>query len=286
MDVSRPFPPSPAFSDCDSLAGIDDLDAFLDAQGKLSQWPTPPMKREIEEDLEVPSEESDYESEDGVDGMQFRLEEETTQANIFADLDVATVFARELRLDGPQAWDDILLMEEIFVRAQLPIEVLALSFNIMSKLVRQQVIDILLQDLSLNHVVLATLSLASIHTNDHSPSPSYLARHVSVTPATGKQVDNATIAVMTALDWRVHDCSEGAAILSTLRLFERREPAPFHASHLAYDLYDEPFLKPQPLCFDMVARGGTRWANGQLTPGASSTCSVVPEFENSFLPLL
>lgn len=213
-------------------------------------------------------------------------QKETTQANIFADLDVATVFARELRLDGPQAWDDILLMEEIFVRAQLPIEVLALSFNIMSKLVRQQVIDILLQDLSLNHVVLATLSLASIHTNDHSPSPSFLARHVSVTPTTGKQVDNATIAVMTALDWRVHDCSEIPAILSTLRLFERREPAPFHASHLAHDLYDEPFLKPQPLCFDMAVRGETQWANGQLTPGASSTCSVVPEFENSFLPLL
>jgi hypothetical protein len=73
MDVSRSFPPSPAFSDCDSLAGIDDLDAFLDSKGKLSHWPTPPSKREIEEDLEVPSEESDYESEDGVDGMNSSL---------------------------------------------------------------------------------------------------------------------------------------------------------------------------------------------------------------------
>jgi len=73
MDVSRSFPPSPAFSDCDSLAGIDDLDAFLDAKGKLSHWPTPPSKREIEEDLEVPSEESDYESEDGVDGKHHSI---------------------------------------------------------------------------------------------------------------------------------------------------------------------------------------------------------------------
>jgi len=176
-------------------------------------------------------------------------------------------------------------MEEIFVRAQLPIEVLALSFNIMSKLVKQQVIDVLLQDFSLNLVVLATLSLASIHTNDHSPSPAYLARHVSVTSTTGKQVDEATIAVMTALDWRVHNCSEGAAILSTLRLFERREP-PLYTPSLTQDLYDEPFLKPQPLCFSMAVRGETQWANGQLTPGASSTCSVVPELENSFLPLL
>ena len=285
MDVSRQFPPSPAFSDCDSLAGIDDLDAFLDAQGKLSQWPTPPMKREIEEDLEVPSEESDYESEDGIDGMQRMLGDDMARADMFADLDIATVFAHELRLDGPQAWDDILLMEEIFVRAELPIEVLALSFNIMSKLVKQKTVDILLQDLSLNLIVLATLSVASIHTNDHSPSPSYLARHVSVEPTTGKQIDQATIAVMTALDWRVHDCSEGATILSTLRLFERREPQP-HTSRTTQDLYDEVFLKPQPLCFDMAVRAETQWANGQLTPGASSTCSVVSEFENSFLPLL
>lgn len=71
MDSSRPFPPSPAFSDSDSLAGIDDLDAFLDAKGALSRWPTPPSRREIEEDLEVPSEESDYDSEDGVDGAAF-----------------------------------------------------------------------------------------------------------------------------------------------------------------------------------------------------------------------
>ena len=74
MDVSREYPHSPAFSDCDSLAGIDDLDAFLDAQGKLSQWPTPPLRREMEEDLEVPSEESEDESEDGIDGMQLVLQ--------------------------------------------------------------------------------------------------------------------------------------------------------------------------------------------------------------------
>ena len=36
------FPPSPSLSACDSLADIDDLDAFLEAQGRLSHWPTPP----------------------------------------------------------------------------------------------------------------------------------------------------------------------------------------------------------------------------------------------------
>jgi hypothetical protein len=83
MDVSRVFPLSPAFSDCDSLAGIDDLDAFLDAQGKLSQWPTPPLKLASVEELEVSSEDSDCESEDGVDGMKFASEHQRALANTF-----------------------------------------------------------------------------------------------------------------------------------------------------------------------------------------------------------
>lgn len=287
MDVSRPFPLSPAFSDCDSLAGIEDLDAFLDAQGKLSQWPTPPLKRELEEDLEVLSEESDYESEDGVDGMECVLDDWQFCANTFSDLDIATVFARELGLDGARAWDDILLMEELFVRARLPIEVLALSFNIFSKLVKQQTIDEILTDLSLELIVLSTLSLACIQTNDHPPSVAHFARNVSTTPTTGKQINEATITIMSALDWRVHDCSEGATIVSALRRFERREPPPY-VPHLSQNLYDEPCMKPQPLYFGMEdkSHGEAQWAFGQMTPGASSSCSVVPEFENSFLPLL
>jgi hypothetical protein len=84
MDVSQMFPLSPAFSDCDSLAGIDDLDAFLDAQGKLSQWPTPPLKMASVEELEVSSEDSDCESEDGVDGMESVLENRRTWTNTFS----------------------------------------------------------------------------------------------------------------------------------------------------------------------------------------------------------
>jgi hypothetical protein len=84
MDVSQMFPLSPAFSNCDSLAGIDDLDAFLDAQGKLSQWPTPPLKMASVEELEVSSEDSDCESEDGVDGMESVLENRRTWTNPFS----------------------------------------------------------------------------------------------------------------------------------------------------------------------------------------------------------
>lgn len=178
-------------------------------------------------------------------------------------------------------------MEEMFIRAQLHIEVLALSFNIVSKLVKQQHIDTLLKDIPLDLLILSALSLSSIHTHDHPPSVSYLARNVSVTATTGKQIDQATIAVMSALDWRIHDCSDGAAIVRTLRLFERREP-PLYVPTLSHGLYEEPYLKPQPLCLKVADHnnGEAHWSNGLLTPGVSSTNSVVQEFENSFLPLL
>jgi hypothetical protein len=38
------FPPSPALSLVDSLDGIEDLEAYLDAQPALSQFPTPPIR--------------------------------------------------------------------------------------------------------------------------------------------------------------------------------------------------------------------------------------------------
>lgn len=59
-------PLSPALSDCDSLNGIEDLDAFLDAQGQLSHFPTPPLFALYKDDTiiqEVEMEFSDDEDE-------------------------------------------------------------------------------------------------------------------------------------------------------------------------------------------------------------------------------
>lgn len=46
FDMIYIYPPSPALSACDSLDGIDDLDAYLDAQGPLSRFGTPPLAKE------------------------------------------------------------------------------------------------------------------------------------------------------------------------------------------------------------------------------------------------
>ena len=61
------FPISPALSACDSLADIDDLYAFLEAQGELSRFPTPPL---LKEDFMVEEIEIDLEAEEAeLDGM-------------------------------------------------------------------------------------------------------------------------------------------------------------------------------------------------------------------------
>jgi hypothetical protein len=210
----------------------------------------------------------------------------------FTDLDIATVFARELGLDGAQAWDDVLLIEELLVRVRLPIEVLAIAFNILSKLVKQQNVDTLLQRLPLDALIISTLSLASIYTNDSPLSASHLARNVAAGPMTAMDIDMANISVMSALNWRIHDCTEGETIITALRMFERREP-PHYVPDLVQEHYQEhyqePCLKPEPLCLRLTDRhtsGEAHWDNGQLTPGASSSCSVAAEFEHTFLPLL
>ena len=43
MIATMLLPPSPALSACDSLADIDDLDAYILAQGPLSRFATPPL---------------------------------------------------------------------------------------------------------------------------------------------------------------------------------------------------------------------------------------------------
>lgn len=59
------LPPSPVVSDCDSLDNIDDLEAYLNAQGRLSHFPTPPCPKKVETIVtEIEKDLSDDEEED------------------------------------------------------------------------------------------------------------------------------------------------------------------------------------------------------------------------------
>lgn len=164
---------------------------------------------------------------------------------------------------------------------------LALSFNILAKVVKQPVLETPLKDFSLDILIVSSLSLASIYTNDHPPSSSHWAHSVAMGPVTGKHINAASTAMMSTLDWRIHDCSDVASIKQAVRRFERRD-LPSRTVNVAQELYEEPHLKPQPLCLKIDERNSreTRWSNGQLTPGSQSSFSISEAAHKSFLPLL
>ena len=60
--INMLLPPSPALSACDSMDGIEDLDAYLEAQGPLSRFATPPLPKSAitVETVEVFDDEDEY----------------------------------------------------------------------------------------------------------------------------------------------------------------------------------------------------------------------------------
>lgn len=65
------FPPSPALSNCDSLADIDDLEAYLSAQGPLSRFATPP--RRVSDSKDAIAVQAFEVLDDDIDGYTFEL---------------------------------------------------------------------------------------------------------------------------------------------------------------------------------------------------------------------
>ncbi|KAK6432929.1 hypothetical protein LTR95_010895 [Oleoguttula sp. CCFEE 5521] len=231
-DTVTILPASPSLTDFDSLDGIEDLDAFLDAKGSLSRFPTPPLGHMSFVHVGVIEDVSEDESEDEVD-----------------ELDIATVFARELSAPAEPFWDDILAIEDLLLRAHMPIEIVALSFNILSKLLHKPPpsSDSALEQPSAGPLITATLSIAAIFTSDHPPPTSYWVTHVSRPPVVAKDLDRLELQILEALDWRLLQLSRPESIARTLWRFELRRETP--------EVVD--------LCVDESA--GVCRADGQLT---------------------
>nr|OQO28488.1 hypothetical protein B0A51_03300 [Rachicladosporium sp. CCFEE 5018] len=244
-DTVAILPASPTLTDFDSLDGIEDLDAFLDAKGGLSRFPTPPLKDKICIHVGVIEDISEDESEDEVD-----------------ELDISAVFARELSGPAEPFWDDILAIEDLLLRAHMPIEIVALAFSILSKFLRgpRSFSENTLEQPSAGPLITATLSIATIFTSDHPPPTQYWATHVCQPPVVAKYLDRLELKVLEALDWRLLPLSRSDAIAGTLRLFERRREVTDSPPH------DVGFVKLDQMDFSIDECAVVGWANGQLTP--------------------
>ncbi|KAK6435664.1 hypothetical protein LTR95_008148 [Oleoguttula sp. CCFEE 5521] len=242
-DTVAILPASPTLTDFDSLDGIEDLDAFLDAKGGLSRFPTPPLKDKTYVHVGVVEDISEDESEDEVD-----------------DLDIAAVFARELSSPAEPFWDDILAIEDLLLRAHMPIEIVALALNILSTFLYEpsRLSDSVSSPLLTGPLITATLSIASIFTSDYPPPTSYWATQVCHPPTATNDLHRLELKVLDALDWHLLSLSRPEAIAMALRQFERRRETP--------DLVqlDADIVEPGKLDLFSDGPGEARWADEQL----------------------
>lgn len=278
LDNMVTFPPSPDWSDCDSLADIDDLDAFLDAQGELSHFPTPPFGSKSY--AVADDDESDIDEDEPVDRKPSYGYERSTLTS--TDFHIAKLFTREATIGV--AWDgiDVRMIERMLVRAQLPPEILALAFNILRgldcHLLPLGSFDSAPNDL----VVIAAISLAVSYTNDHPPTVKYWSKYVCDGAWTSYRIDRTVLQVFAALDWRLHDYSEPAAIQSTLSIL-------IHPSQAkAKNIQDPLSMRLHDFSVSEGAKAAVEgssacWANGQITPDGTPPSS---RFVGSVLRLL
>ncbi|KAF2722865.1 hypothetical protein K431DRAFT_35629 [Polychaeton citri CBS 116435] len=201
------FPPSPALSACDSLDGIDDLDAFLEAQGRLSHFPTPPLKKqavvEVVEVCSIPDESAILDSSDD----EYYGDDEDEDLD---DVSIAELFAEQTCLFP--SLNDISSIRTIITRSRLPVEVLAVAYNILSKLGnrhhrrRQRLTE------SPDLLVISCLALAEIYTDDYPAQSDAWSRDVTDNVLSAAQIDSTMLAILKALDWRLHPLTAPEAL--------------------------------------------------------------------------
>jgi hypothetical protein len=272
------FLPSPAPSACDSLAGIDDLDAFLEAQGQLSHWPTPPKDSGIVEVTEI--------------GRGFQDDRRDSQVTVSGIEDVTGI--EEYRVASLLAevagalitpdLPDVGGIHQILVSAKLPREIVAIALNILSALERRTLSLDPRVVLSSGLLVVAAFSLASAYTSDRPPSYTYWSQRVCDDKWIAAEIDRTALNIMSALGWRLHDLSSALAIHEALIRLDNHIPASW--TKLEKAIVGECGMTTMKSILPKLCVNGRNvcWTNGQLTP--EETPTTVVALENRYLRLL
>lgn len=277
------FPPSPAQSCCDSLAGIEDLDAFLEAQGQLSHFPTPLISLETD----VPSKALNVDSGNevalfgpppwqlaDVDDGHVKPNQHIGRAMTHVASDV--VFQSSIDAEH---------VVRILERAHLPPEVLAIAYNILCRLRQVQVSTSPLGKVPADLLVCGALILATLYTDDRPSSYSSWSRYVCDLMWTARRLDQVAMKIMAALDWRLLELCSPWAIQEAMTALHHRTGPQISVGQLnskGPEIYMSAFeLSRSPkLC---ATDSTSWWVNGQVTPSESPTS---PACEGPFLRLL
>jgi hypothetical protein len=218
--------PSPAPSVCDSLADIDDLDAFLEAQGQLTRWPTPPKEQILIMESETTCDDDGDESFQcelcGTIGIQSALTP--------TDHSISGIVAEVASIARPVTCEDVETVRQILFRAQLPPEVIAMAYNILSGLDIQHRSPRSLYSAPPDLMAASALTLAASYLNDKPPSFVYWSRTVCDRNWSASRIDKTALLIMAAHGWRLHSFSCPSAVQTALATFDRcsRSPVQLH----------------------------------------------------------
>lgn len=264
------LPPSPALSACDSLDGIEDLDAYLEQQGNLSHFPTPPLnakKTPFVEVHEVPENLTD----DGLESVDYDH--------------IALVLTEEASLDVAPVPSDIEKVLAILISADLPLVVVALAFNILSGLHSREAYIGRFTDCPPDLLVATALSLAVTCTYDSPPTSNFWAKRICRGTWTKASIEKAIMKVLASLDFRLHEFSLPARLEQAVAALS--PSSEIHEQEAEESQPSTPEKEPLRL----VINGSHHlWINGQMTPEQTPPCdSAFPAGglqSNRFLPLL
>jgi len=192
--------------------------------------------------------------------------------------------------------------------AKLPLEILALAYNILA--------DYNFQDdgysLTLhpsNLVVTCTLVLAVDYTTDHAPRTSWWSRHVCQGRWTAKQIDKVMLHVWSSLDWNLHRFASQEAVEHGMDQLKSDPPIEHAVPELMHSYSTDSLvqpanvgdtvLTPRIIAYELQlplrlvpmkpnVMVSTVWAPGQITPNDTPRVSAIEinQSEPYFLRLL
>ena len=163
-------------------------------------------------------------------------------------------------------------------RAQLPPELLALAFNIVTELRHRS--PSLLSCSSSALVLVAVLNLAARYTIDHPPKLVEWSKNVCNCRWTSAEIDRMGLQILSAVDWRLHGFSSPSAIQQiTARFFNPAPTEPWRGVDILQSdasLHTsgesmKPGLRPLTGIKVSAEDRSAIWMNGLITPKGTPT---------------
>ncbi|KAK5135678.1 hypothetical protein LTR08_004979 [Meristemomyces frigidus] len=289
--IATVLPPSPALSACDSLADIDDLDAFLMAQGPLSKFATPPpppplvMEKKsivaVIDTVELANTTPPLAKKGAtityveVFDSDDEFEDEEDDGDRLDYNHITLLFATATCAFAIPAACETQLIHALLLRARLPVEILALAYNIVQRFHA-------VKPFSASHaadlLTVAALALAVTYTDDHAPRSSWWAWTVCDGLWNARDVDGVVLEVLAAMDWGLHGLCAPEALERGVGLL--LAPPVVLAAIAAHGTSGLPSLLLP------MEEAEPRWGFGHLTPEDTPPGSPEGEAANRWLRLL